>query len=390
MFPNEQFSALPFHFWSVMFFILGTIVGSFLNVCIYRIPRGENIIFPPSHCPHCKYSIPWYLNIPLFTWLFLRGKCANCGAPITIRYFIVELMTGLLFLLAWNCVGGTSYALAALYCLIIAALIVASFIDFEHFIIPDGLTLGGIATGFILSFFFPILHLTYSQKISLQSSFLGILIGGGILYIISRLGKLIFGHYKYPIPPKTKVIFTEENIEISDEKIPYQEIFYRSSDKIIVQASSITVTPHSTTADSSTEHAETENNPPLKWDMAKLELSPSLLKINDQSFDPHAIKTIEVIADKIILPREVMGLGDVKLMAAIGAFLGWQAVIFTLFASSLIGSIVGVVCILLGKNELSSRIPYGPYIAIGTLIWMLGGFYHIRLWADNVLKPLLQ
>src|SRR6266850_5317168 len=94
---TDQWMAVPFHFWSLVFFTFGCIVGSFLNVCIHRMPRGQSLISPPSHCPKCGYSIPWYLNVPVFTWLFLRGKCANCKASITVRYFLVELLTGLAF-----------------------------------------------------------------------------------------------------------------------------------------------------------------------------------------------------------------------------------------------------------------------------------------------------
>ena len=83
----KTWEALPFHFWTVTAFVFGSIVGSFLNVCIHRMPIGESIVSPPSHCPHCRYSIPWYLNIPLFTWLWLGGRCANCKAPISPRYF---------------------------------------------------------------------------------------------------------------------------------------------------------------------------------------------------------------------------------------------------------------------------------------------------------------
>ena len=86
--------AVPFHFLSLVLFIFGCVIGSFLNVCIHRMPRGESLVSPPSHCPQCHYSIPWYLNIPLFTWVFLRGKCAHCRAPIPVRYFCVELLTG--------------------------------------------------------------------------------------------------------------------------------------------------------------------------------------------------------------------------------------------------------------------------------------------------------
>lgn len=388
MFDPDRWTSVPFHFWTVSVFVFGCIVGSFLNVCIYRLPRGLSIIYPPSHCPHCKYSIPWYLNIPLFTWLILRGRCAHCHAPITIRYFIVELLTGLLFVLAWVCVGASSPALALLYCLVTASLIVASFIDFEHFVIPDSLTLGGVVVGFILSFFFPILHQTSSLKISMQESLLGILVGGGLLYTISRLGKMAFGRYKHKVAPGEKIALTEEALETASEQIPYAEIFYRSSDKLIIQAESVDLTlqPSSTPPAAS---ASQDPSAPLHWDSVRVELSPLALKIADQSWDPSQVKRVETSAQEVTLPREVMGLGDVKLMAAIGAFFGWKSVIFTLFASSLLGSILGVALILLRKQELSTRIPYGPYIAVGALLWMMGGYYYVVNWVDQMLKPLL-
>ncbi|MFM2296124.1 MAG: type prepilin-like protein leader peptide processing enzyme, partial [Verrucomicrobiota bacterium] len=101
----DNWAGVPFHFWSVTFFFFGTIVGSFLNVVIHRMPLGESVVSPPSHCPYCKYSIPWWLNIPLLTWLMLRGKCKNCSAPISPRYFLVELLTGLAFLGCWLAFG---------------------------------------------------------------------------------------------------------------------------------------------------------------------------------------------------------------------------------------------------------------------------------------------
>ena len=97
-FDAGNWGAVPFHFWTLVFFVFGTIVGSFLNVCIHRLPLGESIVSPKSHCPHCKYSIPWYLNIPIATWIWVRGRCRNCGEPISARYFAVELLTGLMFL----------------------------------------------------------------------------------------------------------------------------------------------------------------------------------------------------------------------------------------------------------------------------------------------------
>src|SRR5262245_3719854 len=179
---------VPFHFWSVTVFVFGCMVGSFLNVCIHRLPLGLSVVSPPSHCPHCKYSIPWYLNVPLVTWLWLRGKCRNCGVPISARYFLVELLTGLVFLGCWLSFGRESALVALLYCLVLAGLIAATFIDFEHFIIPDEITIGGMVVGFICSFFVPALHHVVAVDQSLKASLLGMLVGGGIIYLILRIG----------------------------------------------------------------------------------------------------------------------------------------------------------------------------------------------------------
>jgi leader peptidase (prepilin peptidase)/N-methyltransferase len=124
LFDPHAFAAMPFHFWSVVFFVFGCITGSFLNVCIYRMPRGQSIVTPPSSCPHCSYRIPFYLNSPLMTWLYLRGKCANCGEPISFRYFCVELLTGLLFLTCWLVFGAQSPWLALVYCVLLSGFVV--------------------------------------------------------------------------------------------------------------------------------------------------------------------------------------------------------------------------------------------------------------------------
>jgi hypothetical protein len=131
-------SAVPFHFWSVVFFVFGSMVGSFLNVCIHRLPLGQSVVTPGSHCPACKYAIPWYLNIPLLTWVYLGGKCRNCRAPISVRYLLVELLTAMLFCACWLAFGAHSAWLALIYSFFLAGLIAATFIDAEHEIIPDG------------------------------------------------------------------------------------------------------------------------------------------------------------------------------------------------------------------------------------------------------------
>ena len=208
---------VPFHFWSVALFLLGSIVGSFLNVCIHRMPRGESVVTPPSHCPHCRYSIPWYLNIPLVTWPMLGGKCKNCAAPISIRYFLVELLTAVLFLSCWLAVGQRSPPLALVYCLLLAGFIVATFIDVEHFIIPDEITLGGVAAGVGCSFLVPALHGAPTAALSLERCFAGAIAGAGLVYGILRLGKLLYGRQKFELAPGSKVFFTETTVKLPDE-----------------------------------------------------------------------------------------------------------------------------------------------------------------------------
>jgi leader peptidase (prepilin peptidase)/N-methyltransferase len=361
LFDLHAFAALPFHFWSVMFFVLGCIIGSFLNVCIYRMPRGQSIVTPPSSCPHCSYRIPFYLNIPLVTWLYLRGKCANCSAPISFRYFCVELLTGLIFLSCWLLFGAQSPWLALVYCILLSGFVVATFIDIEHFIIPDEITLGGIVVGFLCSFAVPALHGAASAGKSLQESFLGIAVGGGLIYGILRLGKLMFGRQNFQLPTGTKVIFTETALHLPEREIPYEELFYRKSDAIVL-------------------HAKTVELFDRCYANSALRLTPEKLTIGDDTFNPDEVPHLEAVTDEIVVPREAMGFGDVKFMAAIGAFLGWKATIFSLLFSSILGAAVGVALICLGKREWSSRLPYGPYIAFAAAFWIFGGERLVAAW----------
>src|SRR6266496_772468 len=227
IFDPELWARVPFEFWSLVFFALGCVVGSFLNVCIYRMPLGLSIVSPPSHCPHCKYSIPWYRNVPLLTWLSLRGKCQNCGAPISARYFLVELLTAAAFLGCWLAFGRTSAWLALVHALFLAGLIVATFIDFEHFIIPDEITIGGMIAGFVCSLFVPALHQKSSRLGGMTESFLGLVVGAGVIYFILRMGKLLFGRQKLALPADTKIVFGETAVRLPDRDIPYEDLFYR-------------------------------------------------------------------------------------------------------------------------------------------------------------------
>ena len=356
IFNPDLWARVPFEFWALVFFVFGSCVGSFLNVCIHRLPLGMSIVTPPSHCPHCKYSIPWFLNVPLVTWLALRGKCKNCGAPISVRYFLVELMTGVAFLGCWVHFGHLSAWLALVYAVLLAGLIAATFIDFEHFIIPDEITFGGMAVGFIASFFLPGLHGETTLTGGMTQSLLGIGAGAGVVYFILRLGKLMFGRQKLALAEETKIVFSESALHLPDKEISYEDIFYRASDTIVLHARTAELIDRG-----------------YKDVPVRLALLAKRLEIGDEKVDAESCQHLEVVTSELVLPREAMGLGDVKFMAAIGAFLGWQAVIFSLMVSSIIGACVGVALIVLRKREWSSRLPYGPYIALAAVIWIFGG-----------------
>jgi leader peptidase (prepilin peptidase)/N-methyltransferase len=359
IFNLNVWETAPFHFWSVVFFMLGCIIGSFLNVCIYRMPLEMSIVTPSSHCPHCKYAIPFYLNIPLVTWLALKGRCKNCGAPISFRYFLVELLTGLAFVGCWLKFGDPDHPLSSLtialaYSIFLGGLMVASFIDFEHFIIPDEITYGGAALGLVASLLTPALQSAPSAGMGVVRSVVGIVVGAGTVYVILRLGKLMFGRHLLKLEPGTKIIFTETVLCLGEREIPYEEIFYRKTDTIVLSARRVELVDRC-------------------YREAVIKLSPSVLDIGGEKLNPAEVAWLEAWCDEVVLPREAMGLGDVKFMGAIGSFIGWQGALFSLMVSSLIGATVGVILIALRRREWSSRMPYGPYIALSAVVWVFAG-----------------
>ena len=159
----------------LFFFLLGAITGSFLNVCIYRLPREKSIVLPGSFCTFCETPIKFYDNIPIISYIYLKGKCRNCGTKFSIIYPAVELLTALFFALLYVFIG-LSFELPVMF-LFVSILIVISFIDLEFQIIPDVLSLGGIVAGFLLSFIRP--------DFRVLDSVYGIVTGGGILFVIA-------------------------------------------------------------------------------------------------------------------------------------------------------------------------------------------------------------
>lgn len=233
--------------------VLGLCVGSFLNVCIYRIPRGGSVLRPRSRCPGCEYELRWYDNIPVISYALLLGRCRRCRSRISMRYPIVEVLTALVFLAHFALFGWT--ALLVVRLLFACALIVLFAIDLEHHILPNVITLSGLAAGLVFSLVFPP---------GIVDALLGALLGGGVLWLIG-------------------------------------EAYYRFSG------------------------------------------------------------------------QDGMGGGDVKMLAMVGAFLGWKLVLVTLVLSSIGGSLVGLIVILLRRGGLKHALPYGTFLALAALTASLVG-----------------
>ena len=231
----------------------GAVIGSFLNVCIHRLPRGQSVVWPSSACPHCKRELSWYENIPIASFLALRARCRGCGAPISIRYPIIEGVTALMFAASWWYFGPG--VLLASRLVFGCALIVLFAIDLEHHLLPNTITLPGIVVGLAFSVF---------TEPGWLPSLIGILVGGGVLYAIA-------------------------------------EAYYR------------------------------------------------------------------------LRHEEGLGMGDVKMLAMIGAFLGWKLTLVTLMMASFAGSAVGLALIALRRGSMKYALPFGTFLAMGAVLAAIFG-----------------
>ncbi len=227
---------------------LGLAIGSFLNVCIYRLPRGESVVSPPSRCPSCGQGLRWFDNVPVLGWLLLRGRCRTCGEPISSMYPLVEASTGLVFALQFWELGWQP--LLAVRLLFAASMIVLFVIDLQHRILPNVITYPGVVIGLLASVFL---------EPGLRSALIGVASGAGVLWLVG-------------------------------------EAYFR-------------------------------------W-----------------------------------RGEEGMGMGDVKMLAMIGAFLGWQLMLVTLVAASLMGSLVGGAMILLHRGDMKYALPLGTFLAASALL----------------------
>jgi leader peptidase (prepilin peptidase)/N-methyltransferase len=265
--------------------MLGLCVGSFLNVCIWRIPRGESVVSPPSHCPGCDREIRWYENIPLLSWLVLRGKCSGCGKPISIRYFFVELLTGIMFLSVWFRAIQLGYSLydknivhyLAVTFIAVVFVILTAFIDWEHRIIPNKITYPVLLAGIASAALFPDLWPRAGGSRWLACSFAcaSSAVWGIILALFAYAGKMIF-------------------------------------------------------------------------------------------------------------KKDALGWGDVKYMAAAAALFGPVGAFFILFTGSLAGSAAGIALVAFKKGKMKTGIPFGPFLAAATYLWILCGNEAVRAYSEFI------
>jgi leader peptidase (prepilin peptidase)/N-methyltransferase len=361
--------------FSAFAFVLGAVVGSFLNVCIYRLPLELSVNEPRrSFCPACKKPIPWHQNLPLISWLVLRGRCANCGSRIAFRYFGVELITALLFLAVWRTFP---WQIALAYWVFVSLVIVATFIDFEHFIIPDQVTIGGTIAGLIASFAVPELMnsnsavVAISRSAAITRSALGAALGYLILWIVLEAGKVAFGkkRIRFDAPtPFTWIRHGEDaDFVVGDERSLWSDHFARETDRLLLYCD------------------EAKIDQRLYRD-ATLEFHYNRVRVGAEEISLDQVNEISGVVRELQIPREAMGRGDLKFLAAVGAFLGWRAVLFSIFAGSLLGSLVGLLTLVVGKRVWSAKLPFGPYLAFGALSWMFFGEAFVR-WYIAVLNP---
>jgi leader peptidase (prepilin peptidase)/N-methyltransferase len=348
--------AIPAWFWGTVAFVFGAVVGSFLNVCIHRLPRGESVVRPRSRCPGCGAQIAWFDNVPVLSWVLLGGKCRGCGMWISPRYAIVELGTGLLFVAIWRAFDPSE---AFAYTVFACGLVAATFIDFEHYIIPDRITLGGVLAGVVFSGFIPQLQGVGRHGEAALWSLGGAAAGYATLWVVVEIGKKLFGVKRVEFPTPTEVFLTPEGLRFGGESEKWEEIFWRESDALRFGAIGVRLGERS-------------------WDEAVVRVNWKEVRVNEEAFPLESLGELMAVTKRLEIPREAMGQGDVKFLAGIGAFLGPQAIFFVILASSVLGSAIGLAMMQLARRGWGFKIPYGPYLAAASLLWV---FYGANWWA---------
>jgi leader peptidase (prepilin peptidase) / N-methyltransferase len=347
-------------------FGFGACVGSFLNVVIYRVPLGMSVNEPKrSFCPHCKAGIPMWLNIPLLSWVWLRGKCRNCQAPISVRYVGVELLTALLFGVVWHGFGQAPQVVLPLFVLV-SLLVALTFIDAEHLIIPTRMTTAGTVVGLVACGLWPSLPVLAgvagTRLEAVLAGGIGLTVGFLGLWAVVELGKRAFGRKAMTFEKPTAWMLREAGNDvdplcfvIDGDAIPWWDMFARKTDRLVVQTTALRVNGKDV-------------------DAGELVIRENEITLPDGHVLPiETLQSLDGMAVSAVVPREAMGFGDVHLLGMLGAFLGWSGVLFSLFAASL----YAIAWAVAGRIGFGRQLPFGPFLALGGLTWLFGGW---KLW----------
>ena len=379
-------------FLSFFAFVFGANMGSFLNVCIWRIPRGESIVHPPSQCPNCHNRLkPWH-NIPIIGWLSLRGKCAFCKTPISARYIMMEIVTGLIFLITWFHVTQNKLPIeyVLFYWAFCSLLLVASMIDFDLQIIPDKITKFGIGLGLITCVAFPVFQsaemgrnpiLPFQGQIVVPSltkffsvpfpeipwftsgfnSLVGAILGFFVINCVIEIGKIFYGKKLYQAKDgrSEKFTFNKEKVVIDGDELQFDDLFMREKDviELTVDTGSMRLIKDGT-----------EIQVPLKGQLVCV--NENHIEVGKEKYSIRDLVDTEGEVSQWTIPQEVMGYGDAKLFALCGAFLGPEAIVYILTLSSVIGTIVLLPMQLFRNSLMENPFPFGPFIAFAAYLWI--------------------
>jgi leader peptidase (prepilin peptidase)/N-methyltransferase len=337
--------------------LLGLAVGSFLGCCIHRLPRRIFLLNPRrSFCPACQNPLSWQQNLPVVSWLLLRGRCAKCGARISPVYPIVEILAAALFVAAaWR--FGLPVAIGIW--VFGSLLLVAAFVDLEFLIIPDETSKGGALAGLLLSFLLPQLQGAGSPLIGIWRAVIGLAVGAGILWLARACGQMMFGRQKVKFEKATRFRFlsdyeSEPEIIIENETIRFRDYLLRPSERIRIKACA------------ASRNGEPVSDLQFTFFQDRLQMGTRTIPLSE-------VGKIEGELLSAELPREAMGLGDLKLMAAIGAFTGWPGALFSIPFASFLGLFYGLFLLLSRQRDRLSQIPFGPFLAAAALIWVFAG-----------------
>ncbi len=344
-------------FYAIALFLFGICIGSSMNVVIYRVPRGLSVNKPKrSFCPTCEKEIPISRNIPLITWLLQRGKCAECKCSIPSRYFWIEFLTGLLWLLCWY---GFYDPKEAIFFMILGTLaLVICAVDIELMLIPRIFTIIGAVVALAGAALMPWRFYQVTWHDGLLYSLFGLAIGWASLWLVVLLGKILFGKQEFKFDEEVNWFVREpmkddEEISfvIADEVLPWSDIFFRKTDKLVIRdLTNLRINGIKTAAES-------------------LIIYDHYIIVNGNRHNIEDLKSLEGRATAATIPREAMGMGDVNLLSVLGATFGAPSLlVIVLFAC-----LFAIILAILGKIGFSKMIPFGPALISGGAFWLLYG-----------------